>query len=198
MSKLYYIVTVYKHISIWTSNTAQEISKDYKTTIGSNFILKSSIKKSPTFSIVFILILSVTLFSFMIRIFEYGFSTEDEILELAPSKAIKNLKFNSYFDVVWVVIMSMTTVGYGDIYPHTHMGRFVAFISSIVGMIIQSLLIVRLSDFIALSIDEKKAYNEIKKLDDQNKMEQLSCVMIKAIFKLFKIKHDQNMSKKKK
>jgi len=198
MIKLYYIVTIYKHLSLWTSNTAQENAKNYKTTIGSNFILKATIKKNPTISILFMMILSISLFSFMIRIFEYGFSTEDEDIELSSSKAIKNQKFNYYLDVIWVVIISMTTVGYGDIFPRTHMGRFVAFISSIVGMIIQSLLIVRLSDLVGLSIDEKKAYSEIKKLDDQNKIEQLSCIMIKSIFKLLKVKHDQEMSKKEK
>jgi len=198
ISKLYYIVTVYTHISLWTSNTALDIAKDYKTSIGSNFILKATIKKSPTLSIVFMLILSVTLFSFMIRIFEYGFSVDNRDSEMASAKAIRNAQFGSYVDVVWVVIISMTTVGYGDIYPQTHMGRLVAFLSSIVGMIIQSLLIVRLSDFVELTVDEKKAYNEIKKLDDQNKLEQLSCVLIKSVFKLYRVKFDTKMSKKEK
>jgi hypothetical protein len=189
MSKLYYIVTVYAHISMWASNTALETAKEYKTSIGPNFILKAIIKKTPTFSIVFMLILSVTLFSFMIRIFEYGFSTSKSATELDSGKAIRNASFNSYLDVIWVVIISMTTVGYGDIFPNTHMGRFVAFASSITGMIIQSLLIVRLSDFVELSVDEKKAYNEIKKKDDQNKLEQLSRIIIKSIFKLLKVRH---------
>jgi ribosome recycling factor len=44
----------------------------------------------------------------------------------------------------------------------------------------------------------KDANNEIKKLDDQNKLEQLSCVLIKSVFKLYRVKFDTKMSKKEK
>ena len=46
---------------------------------------------------------------------------------------------------MWCVIVTMTTVGYGDFYPVTHLGRIVGVIASLWGAFIISLLMVTLS-----------------------------------------------------
>lgn len=47
--------------------------------------------------------------------------------------------FNSFFDAVYWSTVSLTTVGYGDIYPITVLGRTVAMISSFFGIAIVAL-----------------------------------------------------------
>ena len=47
--------------------------------------------------------------------------------------------FNSFFDAVYWATVSLTTVGYGDIYPTTVIGRTVAMISSVFGIAIVAL-----------------------------------------------------------
>ena len=47
--------------------------------------------------------------------------------------------FNSFFDAVYWSTVSLTTVGYGDIYPVTTFGRVVAMISSFFGIAIVAL-----------------------------------------------------------
>lgn len=47
--------------------------------------------------------------------------------------------FNSFFDAIYWATVSMTTVGYGDIYPVTTVGRTVAMISSVFGIAIVAL-----------------------------------------------------------
>ena len=47
--------------------------------------------------------------------------------------------FNSFFDAVYWSTVSLTTVGYGDIYPVTVLGRTVAMISSFFGIAIVAL-----------------------------------------------------------
>ncbi|ORX49630.1 voltage-gated potassium channel [Piromyces finnis] len=42
--------------------------------------------------------------------------------------------FETFFDAVYWATVSLTTVGYGDIYPHTHEGRIVAMFSSLFGI----------------------------------------------------------------
>ena len=42
--------------------------------------------------------------------------------------------FNNFFDAVYWACVSLTTVGYGDIYPITTTGRIVTMISSLVGV----------------------------------------------------------------
>lgn len=47
--------------------------------------------------------------------------------------------FNSFFDAVYWSTVSLTTVGYGDIYPVTVLGRTVAMVSSFFGIAIVAL-----------------------------------------------------------
>lgn len=47
--------------------------------------------------------------------------------------------FGSFFDAVYWAVVSLTTMGYGDIYPVTTTGRIVTMISSFVGIAIIAL-----------------------------------------------------------
>ena len=47
--------------------------------------------------------------------------------------------FNNYFDAIYWATVSLTTMGYGDIYPVTTIGRIVTMLSSFVGIAIVAL-----------------------------------------------------------
>lgn len=47
--------------------------------------------------------------------------------------------FNSFFDAVYWATVSLTTVGYGDIYPVTTIGRVITMVSSVFGIAIVAL-----------------------------------------------------------
>lgn len=50
--------------------------------------------------------------------------------------------FYYLYNAMWLVITTMTTVGYGDIYPQTHFGRFFGVVSCLIGMLLVSYLVV--------------------------------------------------------
>ena len=58
----------------------------------------------------------------------------------------------------------MTTVGYGDLYPQTHLGRFFAILSCLIGMLLVSYLVVGMSSYLDFTPQERQAYTRIKKL----------------------------------
>ncbi|MBM6999491.1 ion transporter [bacterium] len=47
--------------------------------------------------------------------------------------------FDSLYDAVYWAVISLTTVGYGDIYPQTDVGRFVAMVSAVMGIAVVAL-----------------------------------------------------------
>ena len=47
--------------------------------------------------------------------------------------------FGDYFDAVYWATVSLTTVGYGDIYPVTDAGRIITMLSSILGIAVVAL-----------------------------------------------------------
>ncbi len=61
---------------------------------------------------------------------------------LISALAIYNVEpesFDSFFDAVYWATISLTTVGYGDIYPVTTIGRIVTMLSSVLGIAIIAL-----------------------------------------------------------
>ena len=61
---------------------------------------------------------------------------------LISALAIFNVEpdtFGSYFEAVYWATVSLTTVGYGDLYPVTQVGRTVAMLSSFIGIAIVAL-----------------------------------------------------------
>lgn len=58
----------------------------------------------------------------------------------------------------------MTTVGYGDFYPKTIFGRVLTIIISIWGIFIVSMMVVVLSNFLALDMSEKRALLVLNRL----------------------------------
>lgn len=61
----------------------------------------------------------------------------------------------------WCMILTMTTVGYGDIFPITPMGRVFTIIACIIGAFVISLIISQLNELIALEPEQEAAYDEI-------------------------------------
>ena len=47
--------------------------------------------------------------------------------------------FNTFFDAVYWAVVSLTTVGYGDLYPSSDVGRVIAMISSLMGVAVVAL-----------------------------------------------------------
>ena len=72
--------------------------------------------------------------------------------------------FKNYFDALWWAIVTTTTVGYGDVVPHTQAGKFIAIILIIGG-------IIALSTFTALittKLVESNLFQRYKMLNKLN------------------------------
>ncbi len=61
-------------------------------------------------------------------------------------------------NTIWNVFVTMTTVGYGDFYPKTNIGRIVGIIIAFWGVFIVSLFVVSLSTMLEFDSGELKAF----------------------------------------
>lgn len=52
---------------------------------------------------------------------------------------VEQTNFNSFFDAIYWAVTALTTVGYGDIYPITILGKIVSIISSLFGVALVAL-----------------------------------------------------------
>ncbi len=58
------------------------------------------------------------------------------ILSALVMFTVEPSSFNSFFDALYWAVVTLTTVGYGDIYPISNVGRIVSMISSLIGIAI--------------------------------------------------------------
>lgn len=64
-----------------------------------------------------------------------------------------------------MTIVTMTTTGYGDAYPVTHTGRMIMIVVSIISLVVVSIFIVALNNFVMFSLEESKAYHAIRRVN---------------------------------
>ncbi len=72
--------------------------------------------------------------------------------------------FNTFFDAIYWATVSLTTVGYGDIYPVTTAGRIITMISSILGIAIVALPAGIITAGYMDALNEEKNKNEDPKV----------------------------------
>lgn len=79
-------------------------------------------------------------------------------------------KFDVYSNCLWYAFITMSTVGYGDIYAETTYGRLISIIIGITGIFINSLITVILNDIFTFIGGELKSFNKIKMLELRNEV----------------------------
>ena len=67
--------------------------------------------------------------------------------------------YRSLINCIWNVLVTMTTAGYGDMYPQTGFGKILIVIVSLLGSIFVSLLTVSLQDLFGFAFYEENAFN---------------------------------------
>ena len=79
--------------------------------------------------------------------------------------------FDDFFDAIYWATVSLTTVGYGDIYPVTDVGKFVAMLSSVFGIAVVALP----SGIITAGyMDELLKSKTTEKKDDSEEQEEIT------------------------
>ncbi|WP_053072789.1 potassium channel family protein [Lactiplantibacillus herbarum] len=78
----------------------------------------------------------------------------------------------SWGEAMWWAIVTSTTVGYGDISPHTLVGRFAAVLLMLIGIGFIGILTSTITSYFSQEDTSKfdKLYAEIKKLEAQNEI----------------------------
>ncbi len=89
--------------------------------------------KKPGMTVCVAYAISVLVISYVLRLFEreYYRQLDDDN---------SNLTFDSFFTSVWCVVITMTTVGYGDTYAVSDFGRYVSILNAIWGQFILALM----------------------------------------------------------
>lgn len=117
-------------------------------------------KESPYLGILLSLCFGIIIFAYQLKIFE------------GPLSEASGQYFDSYFNCLWVTVITITTVGYGDIYPKTHIGRLVGITACLSGYVMISLFVITLTNMLNLSVAEQNSFNLMKRLEFREEIKE--------------------------
>lgn len=108
------------------------------------FSLKCQLAMEPSKTVFKMFIITVAVLAYILRIFEIPFYRANENV---------NNEMDDYFTSVWLTIITLTTVGYGDISPKTVAGKLVIIVIAIFGTFLISLVVLAVAQVFDLSTD---------------------------------------------
>lgn len=119
-----------------------------------SFSLKCLFKDNPLMLIVILFSSSALIFSYAVYLAERNIS----LVVCEPNVAC------TFGNALWLVLMTITTVGYGDYFPQTPLGRIIIFMVAVWGTFIVSITVVVVSNTLKMEKKEKEASIVIQKL----------------------------------
>jgi len=142
---------------------------------GLMFSLKANLHRNP-YQVYFLLFICAFFFStFSIRVFER---------ELDFQKG-QTIAFASYWNAAWCLVITILTVGYGDFYPSTDVGRMIAVFSAIFGIFLTSMLIVSVSNVLIFEGNEQNVFLLIDRVQMQSEKETIAKTVVTQYLRLF-------------
>jgi hypothetical protein len=198
--KFYHVIRVYKYISKFENFDSNSICNKYGVKANFIFAFKAEIKYRPFIALSIVFFFFILLMSFSLRTFENGIFLNEAFLDYKnltmsnfnstfhaseiPTKGTQNLDF--FANSLWFIIVTITTVGYGDAYPKTHFGRAVSAISCIFGIFLISLITASLSTYTQFNSVERKAYLTLKQLQQEKEINYKAHSVIKNILEIYR------------
>mmetsp|Transcript_21103 Transcript_21103/g.18710 ORF Transcript_21103/g.18710 Transcript_21103/m.18710 type:complete len:205 (-) Transcript_21103:49-663(-) len=116
------------------------------------------------------MVASIIIGGFLLRVFEQ------------PLKGVSGQDF-SYSNSVWNVIVTMSTVGYGDFFPKTIFGRFVGVLICIWGAAVVSIFVVTVTNMLAFDPTEEKTYSLLQRLSYKEELKRKATKVLAAAYK---------------
>jgi hypothetical protein len=103
---------------------------------------------------------------------------------------------DEWTDVIWYVVVTMTTIGYGDRVAKTTVTRAIVILLLIWGNLWSSIFISVLFPYVNLSLFEEKALNQYQRTVLRQKIQNLSQKVISNLVKINFYSKDKNKKKK--
>lgn len=189
MFRFLFLFRLFLYYSKWSTVKVQIICREYGAYEPLRFALKALLKDRPQYLLLPVFAISTVAFGIAVQIYEKPFHKKLLEGETDPD-------FSYLYNCMWLVLLTMTTVGFGDFYARTHVGRFITIMALIWGTFLISLMIIMLNNYVVFSRPQEKSFNYLTKLFTSRQLKDYASkfisrfLLIKALIKYRRVPLD--------
>jgi len=147
--RCYLLLRVMRYNSIFSMDVAHIFAHINSVDLSTFFAVKMMVRRRPMTAFIMLFSFFVVWFAFAIMIFE----------------RVGHPQFNNFFNDLWLTLVTMTTVGYGDMYPVSDWGRAFTSLAVIASFLLISLLVIGVSSNFEMNSLEEDTVSRIVKVD---------------------------------
>jgi hypothetical protein len=157
MLRLFFLIENMKYSSILNKGQSANILCTLNGIKNSDsFILRNWLDEHPVITLTAYSFIMVTFCSYFCYTFERNHQYQNYLDGGLDEPYV-------YHDYIWLVLITLLTVGYGDMYPETFSGRVVCILASFGGLILTATLVNIVNDKLGVSSSEKNVISLMRK-----------------------------------
>ena len=181
MFRLILLFRLFLYYSKWADLSVRKHCRElgvYKPLV---FALKACLKDRPHLLLIPAFAISTLALGVTLQIYEKPFNENNSSFTDNGSTQDYSYLYNS----MWLILLTMTTVGFGDTFPRTHMGRIISIITIIWGTFLISLMIIMFNNYILFSKIQQKSFNYLSKIHGNVRIRKLASKIISKFILLY-------------
>ncbi|CAD8079797.1 unnamed protein product [Paramecium sonneborni] len=180
--RLYLVLNIGFKFQTYYSNRIGRVCRLYQTRFSTHFMLKLCIRQFPFYTLSWL---------FMVGLIQYTYQLE--IAERPLLRTFETINNYSISKSLWVTMITIATVGYGDFFPYTDLGRISMTLGLFYGVTITSLFTAILYNMLQPDAGESKSWALLEKTQITQNMKQASS---NIFFYFYKLKKQKRVAKK--
>lgn len=173
--RMWYFIKFYLIYSDYYSPRTQRVCQMNNFDTNLTFSLKANMVKTPYIAYLLLFLVVLTYCSYCLRIFERE-------LDDASGR-----NFSSFWNTIWCLIITMTTVGYGDYYPSSTLGRMIGILACICGVFLISMLIVTITNVLNFQGTERNVFLILQRIKLTKEKDDIASKLIVKYLKFMKL-----------
>ena len=151
--RLYLVCRFLFYLSHFMNPRTQRVCAIHGCDADAIFALKGILQQNPFPVLLSALGVSIVVLGYMLRLFE------------SPLSEASGQDFTSMNNCMWNMVITLTSAGYGELYPKTFFGRIIGVTICLWGVLIISLMVVAVTQTLEFDYNEERSYNLLIRLE---------------------------------